>query len=178
MLDEMARASMAATTAPPWIGRIISSGIFLRLLDFKDPKNRTGMFCILPVTNVIIIAKRFNPATPRQNNTGVYHARLKREDVNDFGGDNSSFLRVAMHEGLGRRLERRLFGDDLPSVGVRWGRGLNAGNAKALEDVGCETYDFSCEPLSWGGFVEWATKRERERERDRERTEIVWLMTA
>lgn len=64
MLDEMARAGMAAATAPPFIGRIMSSSLVHHLAYSLNKRN--GVFRILPVTTAIV-AKRFEPSAPRLN---------------------------------------------------------------------------------------------------------------
>ena len=63
MLDEMARAGMAITTAPPIFGRIAAHPLFHRLASYRI--KHTDVFRILPVTNTIV-ARRFNPEAPRQ----------------------------------------------------------------------------------------------------------------
>ncbi|KAK4454180.1 Pisatin demethylase [Podospora aff. communis PSN243] len=130
MLDEMARKAMVFTTAPPFIGRIVSSTPFRRLVDFLvKPENRAGIFRILPITRAIV-AKRYGPEAPRQNDMlgsfvahGLSEAQANNEAVLQVmaGSDTTAtWIRATMLYILSSpRVYRRL--QDEIDAGVRNG---------------------------------------------------------
>ncbi|KAK0620507.1 cytochrome P450 monooxygenase [Immersiella caudata] len=123
MLNEMAQKAMAITTAPPFIGRIVSSTPFLRLVDFLiKPENRTGIFRILPTTKAIV-ARRYAPDAPRQNDMlgsfvahGLSEAQANNEAVLQVmaGSDTTAtwiratMLRIISTPRVYRRLQKEI----------------------------------------------------------------------